>query len=109
MDQARTRSHQRWRKRGCGRRAGGEEAEDEVVDYIDWAASQRVAEGGEGVGAGSFSLEKLDDHVVWGGKVEFALGSVGKVRAWDQKEEAEKVDASGGLADFKRWIVDLQR
>lgn len=89
-----------------------EEEEDEVVDYIDWAASQRAAEDA-GLGAGSFSLEKLDDHVVFGGKVEFALASVGKVRSWAQSKGGEegdenKVDPSGGLGEFKNWIVELQ-
>nr|CDI55618.1 conserved hypothetical protein [Melanopsichium pennsylvanicum 4]SNX86823.1 related to SRP102 \ len=91
-----------------------EEEEDEVVDYIDWTASQR-AEGSEtGLSASSFSLEKLDDQVVWGGKVEFCLSSVGKSRSWDQKEEEavesteKKVDPSGGLTDFKNWIIELQ-
>ncbi|EST08195.1 Signal recognition particle receptor, beta subunit [Kalmanozyma brasiliensis GHG001] len=80
-----------------------EEEEDEVVDYIDWAASQRATE--DGVGAGSFSFDRLDDHVVWGGKVDFALATVGKNRSWDQ---TEKVDTSG-LTDFTRWIDELQQ
>lgn len=94
--------------------------EDEVVDYIDWAASQRVLNSndasGAALGAPSLNLNKLDDHVVFGGKVEFALASVGKERSWSQqsehagegKEPGKKADASGGLDDFKRWIADLQ-
>ncbi|GAC94637.1 potential ADP-ribosylation factor [Pseudozyma hubeiensis SY62] len=95
-----------------------EEEEDEVVDYIDWAASQRAVDSSDAaVGGASFSLEKLDDHVVFGGKVEFALASVGKDRSWSHKsdeaqekqdEADKKVFASGGLDEFKRWIVDLQ-
>lgn len=112
-----------WIKRKLGLQSSGgnvsaetgdgeeEEEEDEVVDYIDWAASQRVLEqeGSGGVGGGaSFSLEKLDDEVVWGGKVEFALASVGKTRGWEGGN-VEKVDVSGGLDSFKDWIVDLQK
>lgn len=87
-----------------------EEEEDEVVDYTDWAAAQRVDEGS---GVGSFSLDKLDDQVVWGGRVQFALASVGKVRSWaqtqsDGEEDEKKTDPSGGLKDLKEWIVDLQ-
>ncbi|KAJ9475711.1 Signal recognition particle receptor subunit beta [Pseudozyma hubeiensis] len=96
-----------------------EEEEDEVVDYIDWAASQRALDSSDAaVGSGaSFSLEKLDDHAVFGGKVEFALASVGKDRTWSQKsdegqekqdEADKKVGASGGLDEFKKWIVELQ-
>lgn len=114
-----------WIKKALGLSSGGsgnvsadaaageeEEEEEEVVDYIDWAAAQRAAEVGEsGVGGAGFSLEKLDDHVVFGGKVEFALASVGKTRSWDGKEsekEEGKADPSGGLNDFKNWIVELQ-
>ncbi|SOV03987.1 related to SRP102  len=108
-----------WIKRALGlQNAGGsvsaeteggdeEEEEDEVVDYIDWAASQHALEGENG-GGGGFSLEKLDDHVVWGGKMEFALASVGKNRSWDGKDGEEKVDPTGGLVAFKEWIVELQ-
>lgn len=98
---------------------GDEDDEDEeVVDYIDWAASQRAAEKDEsGLGAASFSLERLDDHVVFGGKVEFALASVGKVRSWagtgeqaarDAEAGETKSDPSGGIHGLKQWIVELQ-
>lgn len=66
------------------------------------------------LGASSFSLDRLDEDVVFGGKVEFALASVGKTRSWAHKheeepeEESKPVDVSGGLHDLKRWIVGLQ-
>ncbi|CBQ69519.1 conserved hypothetical protein [Sporisorium reilianum SRZ2] len=89
-----------------------DEEDDEVVDYIDWAASQRALSGaGETPlgAASSFSLDRLDEDVAFGGKVEFALASVGKTRSWDQGVEKEgKVDVSGGLLEFSKWIVELQ-
>lgn len=84
-----------------------------MVDYIDWTASQRALSSASEtpLGVSRFSLERLDEDVVFGGKVEFALASVGKTRSWDQKQDEEKdgkVDVGGELLDLKRWIVGLQ-
>ncbi len=89
-----------------------EEEEEEVVDYIDWAAAQRAAEVGEsGVGGAGFSLEKLDDHVVFGGKVEFALArwerpGLGMVRRARRRKGRRilRVDSM----TLRNWIVELQ-
>jgi signal recognition particle receptor subunit beta len=82
-----------------------DEHDDEVVDYIDWAAAQRAqASDGTGIGAAGFSLDRLDEQVVFGGKLDVALASVGKVRSWAQDATPD----TDSLADFKTWIADLQ-
>ncbi|EPQ27611.1 uncharacterized protein PFL1_04749 [Pseudozyma flocculosa PF-1] len=108
---------------GLGRRSAGADGDDDdeaddvdTLDYVDWQAARREAvqaasQSGGGGGGGTqasntFSLEKLDEEVVWGGKVKWGLASVGKARAWD-KGESVPVDQDG-LRELKRWLVSLQ-
>ncbi|PWZ02013.1 hypothetical protein BCV70DRAFT_55101 [Testicularia cyperi] len=114
-----------WLKRMVGLSNGGssnaaaaaeedeEEEDDEVVDYIDWHAAQRAMEAsdaGATNGASSFSLDKLDDEVVYNGKVDFALASLGKERTWsgDAAEQHAPATAADGTRDLQAWLVDLQ-
>ena len=82
-----------------------EDEDDEVVDYVDWASAQL---GESAVGASSFSFDKLDEQVVFGGKVEFALASVGRTRSWSGAQEDDRADISAGLGGLKSWMVGLQ-
>ncbi|SPO39260.1 related to SRP102  len=110
-----------WIKRALGLGSSsssrGPAADDvDTLDYVDWQAARREAvqaasQSGGGGGGGTqasntFSLEKLDEEVVWGGKVKWGLASVGKARAWD-KGESVPVDQDG-LRELKRWLVSLQ-
>ncbi|KDN52076.1 hypothetical protein K437DRAFT_254630 [Tilletiaria anomala UBC 951] len=60
-----------------------EEHEEEEFDYVDWAMLQRQSQGSTSLSAvGSFSLDKLDEEVVEGGKAQWGLNSLGKERDW---------------------------
>ena len=78
-----------------------EEEEHKLVDYIDWNAAQRLTEGS--AAATAFSLEKLDQDVVFGGKVDWALATAGKERGWTD------TDAVDGTADLRSWLAELQQ
>ncbi|PWN48250.1 hypothetical protein IE53DRAFT_364056 [Violaceomyces palustris] len=119
---------------GNGRRGDEDEDEEqdedrEAIDYIDWETSQRLnnlsatsssskLSNNLGAGAGgnnanhqaSFSLEKLDDQVVWGGKVDFALCSVGKERGWSLEsshQDGSTESSRDGLQDIKVWLKQV--
>ncbi|KAN0064170.1 hypothetical protein ACQY0O_003337 [Thecaphora frezii] len=100
-----------WRG-STGQEDEDEDEEDaETLDYVDWRAARREAaqtasqQSGGLQGGNTFSLEKLDEEVVWGGKVQWGLVSVGKERSWEKVEMPAEQD---GLGDLKAWLVGLQ-
>lgn len=92
-----------------------EDEDDEALDYVDWtwaaeraqaAASKSAnakgsATAATAAGASAFSLENLDAEVVWGGKAEFAVASVGKERGWEEGKFE-------GLDALRRWLGDAE-
>jgi hypothetical protein len=100
--------------------SGGNEDEDdededeEALDYVDWAWAQRAAAAGSSSSASSgatggatsaFSLDKLDEDVVSGGKASFVVASIGKERGWDVVE-GEESGGLAGLKELKAWLSD---
>lgn len=86
-----------------------EDEDEEALDYVDWAWAQRAAAAGTSTSTGgassAFSLDKLDEDVVLGGKASFVVSSIGKERGWDVVE-AGGSGGLEGLKELKAWLSD---
>ena len=67
-----------------------EEEEHDAADYVHWGDEA------------SFTLDKLDAQVVFAGRVDAALSSVGQQRGWAEATNEQ------GTQELRLWMRELQ-